>query len=219
MKEIKDYITNDYKALDIESTISDAQDFSQEFTFSKFPVTENGIYIGSISNEDIEAYESEKKISDYRYSLEGFYTRINTNWLDVLEIFAKNRTDILPVLDDTNLYVGYYELVDIVKFFHETPFLKEAGGIIVVRKSIIDYSVSQIAQIIESSDGKLLGLFISDADLEYVEITLKINLGPMNEILQTFRRYNYEIISEHQEDSYINSLKERSDYLAKYLNI
>jgi hypothetical protein len=52
-----------------------------------------------------------------------------------------------------------------------------------------------------------------------VEITLKITLGAMNEIIQTFRRYNYEIISEHQEDNYINNLKERSDYLDKYLNI
>jgi hypothetical protein len=39
----------------------------------------------------------------------------------------------------------------------------------------------------------------------------------MNEIIQTFRN-NYEIISEHQ-DNYINNLKERSDYLDKYLNI
>jgi hypothetical protein len=46
---------------------------------------------------------------------------------------------------------------------------------------------------------------------------MKISLGAINEIIQSFRRYNYEIISEHQEDNYINSLKERSDYLDKYL--
>ena len=44
-------------------------------------------------------------------------------------------------------------------------------------------------------------------------------MGAINEIIQTFRRYNYEIISEHQEDAYIENLKERSDYLDKYLNI
>jgi hypothetical protein len=48
---------------------------------------------------------------------------------------------------------------------------------------------------------------------------MKISLGAINEIIQSFRRYNYEIISEHQEDNYINSLKERSDYLDKYLNM
>jgi hypothetical protein len=64
-----------------------------------------------------------------------------------------------------------------------------------------------------------LGLFVSDSDIESIEITIKISLGAMNEIIQTFRRYNYEIVSEHQEDNYINNLKERSDYLDKYLNI
>jgi hypothetical protein len=64
-----------------------------------------------------------------------------------------------------------------------------------------------------------LGLFISESSIDSIEITLKITLGAMNEIIQTFRRYNYEIISEHQEDNYINNLKERSDYLDKYLNI
>jgi hypothetical protein len=44
-------------------------------------------------------------------------------------------------------------------------------------------------------------------------------LGGLNEIIQTFRRYNYTIVSEHNDDSYINNLKERSDYLDRYLNI
>jgi hypothetical protein len=88
----------------------------------------------------------------------------------------------------------------------------------VVRKGVLDYSMSQI-KIVESNNGKLLGLFISESSIDSIEITLKITLGAMNEIIQTFRRYNYEIISEHQEDNYINNLKERSDYLDKYLNI
>jgi hypothetical protein len=72
---------------------------------------------------------------------------------------------------------------------------------------------------VESNNGKLLGLFVSSSDVETIEVTLKINIGPINEIIQTFRRYDYEIISEHHEDNYINTLKERSDYLDKYLNI
>ncbi|MFY7739856.1 MAG: acetoin utilization protein acuB, partial [Flavobacterium sp.] len=56
-------------------------------------------------------------------------------------------------------------------------------------------------------------------DVESVQITIKIALGSMNDIIQTFRRYNYEIVSEHHEDNYLNSLRERSDYLDKYLNI
>nr|WP_314897641.1 CBS domain-containing protein [uncultured Flavobacterium sp.] len=219
MTEITNYITNDFKAIDSQETIAVVQDFFNELHFSHFPVVEEGIYIGSIVSDDIETFDRDKKVIDYRFTLEGFFTRTNTIWLDVLEIFAKNHTNLVPVLDENNKYVGYYEIEDIMKFFHETPFLKEPGGIIVVKKPILDYSMSQITQIVESNNGKLLGLFISDADVESVQVTMKISLGAMNEIIQTFRRYNYEIISEHQEDNYINNLKERSDYLDKYLNI
>lgn len=219
MTEITDYITNDYKAIDSQQTIADVQDFFLDVPYSHFSVLNEGIYIGSIAADDVETFDIDKKVADYKYTLEGFFARKNMIWLDVLEVFAKNHTNIVPVLDEENSYVGYYELEDIVKFFHETPFLKEQGGIIVVKKSLIDYSMSQIAQIVESNNGKLLGLFVSEADVESVQITIKIALGSMNDIIQTFRRYNYEIVSEHHEDNYLNSLKERSDYLDKYLNI
>lgn len=219
MTEITDYITNDYKALDSQETIADVQDFFRDVPFSHFSVLNEGIYIGSIAADDIDTFDSDKKVADYKYALEGFFARNNMIWLDVLEVFAKNHTNVVPVLNEENAYLGYYELEDIVKFFHETPFLREQGGIIVVKKSMQDYSMSQIAQIVESNNGKLLGLFVSEADVENVQITIKIALGGMNDIIQTFRRYNYEIVSEHHEDNYLNNLKERSEYLDKYLSM
>ena len=219
MTDIKEYISNDLKPLDSQETIENIQDFFAELTFSHFPIVEESIYIGSVSAEDIETFDGHKKIAEYRYTFESFFARTNMVWLDVLEVFAKHNTNLVPVLDEMNNYVGYYEIQDVMKFFNETPFLKEQGGIIVIKKGVLDFSMSQITQIVESNNGKILGLFISDATVDSVEITIKIALGAMNEIIQTFRRYNYEIISEHQEDTYINSLKERSDYLDKYLNI
>ena len=219
MTEIKDYINSDFKAINSTDTVVEVQDFFHELTFSHFPVLEDGVYMGCIALDDVDTFDADKKITDYRYTLEPFFARSTMMWLDVLEVFAKNHSNVVPVLDENNLYVGYYELEDIIKFFHETPFLKEPGGIIVVQKAVIDYSMSQITQIVESNNGRLLGLFISEANAESVQITIKISLGAMNDIIQTFRRYNYEIISEHQEDAYITNLKERSDYLDKYLNM
>ena len=219
MTEITNYITNDFRAIDSQETITAAQDFFNELNFSNFPVVEEGIFIGSLAADDLETFDNDKKVGDYKYTLEHFFARTNMIWLDVLEVFAKNQTNIVPVLDENNKYVGYYEIGDIMKFFHETPFLQESGGIIVVQKKTIEYSMGEITQIIESNNGKILGLFVSESDLKNTQVTIKISLGVMNEIIQSFRRYNYEIISEHFEDNYINTLKERSDYLDKYLNI
>jgi predicted transcriptional regulator len=217
--DITNYITNDFKAINIQESMVKVKDFFDDVNYSHFPVVEDGIYIGSISAQDSETFDDAKKVVDYKYTLESFFTRSDALWLEVLEVFAKNHSNLIPVLDSDNNYVGYYEIDDIMTFFHQTPFLKEQGRIIKIKKGILDYSMSQITQIVESNNGKLLGLFVSESDVNTIEVTLKISLGAINEIIQTFRRYNYEITSEHQEDDYINNLKERSDYLDRYLNI
>ncbi|HSD14784.1 MAG TPA: CBS domain-containing protein [Flavobacterium sp.] len=219
MSEITEYINNEVEPILIEDTIETVQDLFLEFPYSHFPVLEEGVYIGCASAEDVELLDSDRKIGEFRYTFERFFARDTMPWLDLLEIFAKNETNVVPVLDANNTYIGYYEIADVIKCFHETPFLKEDGGILVVQKGIKEYSMSEIAQIVESNNAKLLGLFISYNDMEKVQVTLKLSLGGINEIIQTFRRYNYEIISEHQEDAYLNNLKDRSDYLDKYLNI
>ena len=148
MTEISDYITNDYKAIDSHETIAEVQNFFEEVSFSHFSVLNEGIYMGCIASDDVETFDDDKKVDDYKYTLEGFFARKNMIWLDVLEVFAKNHSNIVPVLGEDNAYLGYYELEDIVKFFHETPFLKEQGAVIVVEKNAIDYSMGQITQII-----------------------------------------------------------------------
>jgi hypothetical protein len=47
----------------------------------------------------------------------------------------------------------------------------------IVRKPLLDYSMSQITQIVESNNGKLLGLFISEADADSVEVDDENNFG------------------------------------------
>ena len=219
MNEISEYISNDFKAIDSQETIAEVQLFFDEVAFSHFSVLKEGVYVGCIAADDVETFDFDKKVSDYKYTLEGFFARTTMNWLDVLEVFAKNHSNIVPVLDENNSYLGYYELEDVLKFLYETPFLKDQGAIIVVEKNAVDYSIGQITKIVESNNGKLLGLFISNASADKVQVTVKIAMGPKNDIIQTFRRYNYDIVSEHEEDNYINNLKERSEYLDKYLNI
>lgn len=219
MHNLIDYINFDIKPLETSQKIAEAQDLFSELPYTHFPVSENGIYVGCINSEDALSIDEASVIGENKFNFDRFFVRNSMIWLDVLEEFGKNDCNIMPVLNEKNTYIGYYELKDVLKFFQESPFLKEEGGIIVVQKPKLDYSISQITQIVEGNGGKLLGLFISNINENRVEITIKISQSYMNEIIQGFRRYEYEIISEHQEDSYLENLKERSDYLDKYLNM
>ena len=54
---------------------------------------------------------------------------------------------------------------------------------------------------------------------DVAQITIKIGDSNINNIVQTFRRYSYNIVSEHQEDTFLTNMKERTQYLKKYLDI
>ena len=218
--KLSEYIINDIKPLSNTSTISDLQLLFNQLTFSHIPIQdENDTFLGSFSETDAHCFESDKPLSEYQYAIEDFFVRDTTLWLDVLEAFARNSANIMPVLNHKNVYLGYYELNDIISLFGESPFFIDPGGILVIEKGINDYSFSEISQIVESNNGKLLGAFVSKMNTDLIQVTLKIGNAGLNDIIQTFRRYSYNIVSGHEEDSYIESLKDRSDYLNKYLNM
>ncbi|MCA0133416.1 CBS domain-containing protein [Winogradskyella alexanderae] len=217
--QLKEYIINDIQPLELTDKISDLQLLFNQLTYSHIPIQKEGVYMGCISETDAHCFDSAISIMDCNYAIEGFFVRDSTNWLDVLEAFAQNDSNIMPVLGADNSYLGYYELNDIIHLFNETPFFSEPGGIIIVEKGINDYSFSEISQIVESNDAKILGAFISKMDGDLVRITIKIANASLNEVIQTFRRYSYNIVSGHEDDTYLESLKERSKYLDKYLNM
>ena len=216
---MEEYVLNDVAIRHFSDKIGDLQNDFNQLTYSHLPVENNGIYMGCISENDIRCFDAEKSIEDYQYALEGFFVRDTDYWLDILESFAQNNSNILPVLDSENEYLGYVELNEIMGIFNETPFLNEAGNIIVVEKGFKDYSLSEISQIIESSNVHLLGLFVSKIENDLAQITIKINPTGINEVIQSLRRYGYNIISQHQEDAFNKNLRDRSKYLDKYLNI
>lgn len=219
MMNLKQYLINDIKPLKSDTSIRDLQLFFNQLTYSHVPIEQDGAFIGCFSETDAHCFDSQKTIDDYKYALEGFYVREKTNWLDVLEAFAQNSCNIMPVLNDENNYLGYYELNDIIGLFNETPFFSEPGGILIIEKGLNDFSFSEVSQIVESHNGKLLGCFISKIENDLAQITLKISNSSINDILQSFRRYSYNVVSGHEGDTYLENLKERSEYLNKYLNI
>lgn len=216
---IDQYIINDVTPLDIHSQMSKAQAIFSQLTYSHLPIVDKGLYLGCLSENDAHCFESNQILEEVKYSFAAFHVKEDTHWLDILEAFAQHQCNIMPVLSQDNDYLGYLELKDIMEFFNDAPFMYESGAVVVVQKGSTDYSFSEISQIVESNDSKIFGCFVSAYKDHMSEITLKLSPQNLNRVLQTFRRYSYEIVSAAEEDSFLDSLKERSDYLNKYLNM
>lgn len=217
--QIQNHILTNIQVFEVGESLKKVIKFFKDNTYSHVAVAEKGRYLGVLNEADLETFEEGKRIEDYRYNLESFFVRKDTNWLDALETFARNEANLLPVLGLDEDVLGYYNVTDVVSVFIDTPFFTEPGGILIVEKGIKDYSFSEIAQIVESNNTRFIGGFITDIHNDVVQVTIKIGASNMNEIQQTFRRYNYNILFGTDDDQFLEDLKQRSDYLDKYLNV
>ncbi|WP_299160333.1 CBS domain-containing protein [uncultured Tenacibaculum sp.] len=217
---INDFILTEIKALTLKSTVKRAQKLCENLPITHIPIVENGKLIGCLPEGDIQIIEDQShSLSEYSYLLDLFYTNEKATLLDLIVLFADNDSNLIPVLNKEMNYIGYYELNDILDAFADSPFLHNESDTLIINKSKNDYSMSQIAQIIETNNGKLLGFYISSENQDNVQITLKIISEEINEIIQTFRRYDYNVVTQHEDDFYLEELKDRAAYLRKYLNM
>ncbi len=215
---ITEYILNDFQPLTLQSSVKEALELFKTYPITHIPIVKNKVYIGSISQSDILTIDKpDELLIEQQDFLEIFQVNSEESIIELLNIFANNDTNILPAIIKQE-YIGYLELNDILDVFSQSPFLNSDGFILILQKNNKEYSMSEIAQIVESNNGTLLGSYISNNLGDKTELTLKISSQEINEIIQSFRRYNYTIITEHRDDFYLEELKNRSDYLQKYLN-
>ena len=216
---IQSRINNTLPVFEVYEPLDQVIQFFTQSTFSHVAITSEGKFLGVLAEKDLVTFEPKKKIEDYRYNLEVFATNEDATWMDVLEIFTRKEANLLPVLTIDGEVLGYYELNNIITMIIDIPFFAEPGSLLVVAKGITDYSFSEIAQIVESNNAKLFGAFITGQRNDLIQITLKLSSGSLNEVIQTFRRYNYSILFGGKDDQFLEDLKQRSNYLDKYLNV
>jgi Mg/Co/Ni transporter MgtE len=218
--KIKDYIVNDFRPIALETTISKLFSTIHAYPFSHYIICENDKLLGLIAKEDLlSASNTEATVRDLSFDIQHFFTRLPDTLYELINVFAQHESNIIPLIDEENNYLGYFELNEILLLCSVTPFFKNDTTTLVVEKNNNDYSISELAQIIESNKLRLLGIFVSSITKDTTQITLRIDTENANEVIQSLRRYEYRVLSSNKDDFLLEQMKERADYLQKYLEI
>ena len=96
---LNQFIINDLTPTGPDTLVGELHDVFKGLTYSHIPVLKEGLYLGCLSETDVFCFEPSDKVNVVMYAIEGFYVRNFTAWLTVLEAFAKNDSNIMPVLD------------------------------------------------------------------------------------------------------------------------
>ena len=193
------------------------------FRVSHLPIVNNKEFLGLISDKDIyDLNMAEEPIGNHNLSLFSPYVTCDQHVYEVMEIASELNLTVIPVLDpEENAYLGSITMNDLMYGFADISALKQPGGIIVLEINEHDYSLTEISQIVESNDAKILSCYItSSVNTTRMEVTLKINRKDLTSIIQTFIRYNYVIKASFMDENDLNSIyQHRYESFMKYISI
>lgn len=217
----KELITEEIPPLVHTDTGEKALNWMEEFKVSHLPVLKNGNFVGVVSEADVlDKLEVDEILDKLFQHLPRPYVLDTDHIYQVLSKISEFKLSLIPILDYEENYLGCTSVHHLITLIANTGSIKENGGILVLEMAKSDYSMAQIAQIVESNDARILSSYImSSADSTNIEVTLKINKIELDRIIRTFERYDYVIKASFQKSSYNDDLKFRYDALMNYLNM
>lgn len=199
-----------------------ALNWMEIFRVSHLPIVNNKEFLGLISDTDIyDLNLADEPIGNHSLSLFSPYVTADQHIYEVIELVHRLKLTVVPVLDEHKSYLGLITSNDLIKYFAELAAVDNPGGIIVLELHQNDYSLTQIAQIVESNDAKILSLYIhSPQESVKLEVIIKVNRTDLSSVIQTFERFNYEIKASYMDDEELDSLiNNRYEEFMKYLSI
>ena len=214
-------ITDEVPPLKLTDTGKKVIDWMEDMRVSHLPVVKKREFLGMVSYTDILDLNKPKETLDHlRVSMIKAYVRENYHIFDVLKAISNYNVIAMAVFDAENNYMGVITGDSIIKKIAEMPFVNEPGGIIILEMNVKDYLLSQIAQIVEGNDAKILNMHINaHHDTTKMEVTLKVNKEDLSGLLQTFARYNYTVKATFHQNQFNDDVKKRFDEFIHFLNI
>ena len=218
----KDLISEVIPALKTSDLGQVALNWMEIFRISHLPIVNNQEFLGLISDTDIyDMNQPDEPIGNHSLTLYKPYVTTEQHIFEVIGLASRLKLSVVPVLDSKNHYKGVITANDLIRHIAGISSMDQPGGIIVLEMIERDYSLSQIAQIVEGNNVKVLSLYVtSSPGSTKLEVTLKVNTGDLVSVIRTFERYNYEVKTwVTDNDSMDRFYSERFDLLMKYLNI
>ncbi len=216
----KDIMVFDLNVVAPTDSVETVLIWMDEAKVSQLPLVELGNFQGLVFEEDLLAANGNLLIKDLKTMRPIAYIKETQHYYDVIKLLAETGLSMVPVINEEKKYLGSISLREVLRALGGTATMSEPGAVIVIEVRQRDYSLLQIANIVEGNDCKILSSYITSyKDSEFMDVTLKLNKSNIDGVLQTFERYNYKIKESFQESNYQDVLRRRYDELMNFINM
>jgi acetoin utilization protein AcuB len=217
---VQELIDISIKTLDPKQTVQDALDSIQDQLLQNVLVREENQLLGILSEDQLLDADPENVLEKLLQNLPPVVSiQYNSSEIEAFRLMSEHKLELLPVVDEEKNYLGSISMRK--AFFHLAVRLNpsSARGIIVLKVHHLNYQLSQIAQITESGDARIFSVQVQDAqDNKSLLVTILTDKEDLDGVIQTFRRYEYDVVATFYQSIDKYRLQERYNSLMRYLN-
>lgn len=218
----RDLISDVLPALKTSDTGTQALNLMELFRVKHLPIVNHQQFLGLISDQDIlDLNNPDEAIGNHKLSLIKPFVSGTQHIYEVIEVVSRLKLTLVPVLSEESNFLGVVTQDDLTREFANLSAMQHPGGIIVLEMNDNDYTLSEISNIVESNNAKVLSLYVSNIPKSRkLSVTLKLNTTDTSSVLETFNRYNYHIAASYMiSDDVDEFYQDRFDEFLNYLNV
>ncbi len=205
------------------NTGNSARNRMMEFGIDKLPVVRelDNLYLGMISELTLmDMNFRDDEIATLELDVDINTLREGEHLFDIVKKMSEQQTRVLPVVDENDKYIGVVRHEEVIESLIKLNAFKDPGGILVLEMNTIDYSLLEVAQIVESEGAKILASYVEvQPGTKKLSLTLKLNKIELATIIATFERYDYVVLASYQEKGNEEFLQDRYESFLHYLNV
>lgn len=217
-----EFINNLIPPLKMTDNAKKALAWMEEIRQDVLPVVDEGIFKGLVSDDLIYTLNNpELKIADISPESVACFVYQDKHIYDVIRVAAEHQSNMVAVLDREQQYQGVITMEDAISAFAESLSIQSQGAVVVLSMFMTDYSMYEIARVIESENAKILSSFISVDPLDdsKIKVTLKLDKTELRHIKATLERFGYRILDHYQEEQEQSNEQDRIGNLLRFLDL
>lgn len=206
-----------------DDTIRQVLEHMQRFNLLHLPVVKDRNYLGTVARMYLDQIDNkEDSLAQHLPQLPLLKENVHAkqHFFDVIDLMNSLRMTAVPVLDDDQKYLGAVSAAEVLTALQNLSASDEPGFIVVLSMQKLDYSLTEIAGIVESNNARIVSLYMSPGDdSRSIYVNLKINGEVSGPVVLSFQRYGYDIAYVFSNAQEASDTQDRYDALMHYLNI
>ena len=211
-----------FEPLQGTDVVSEVKSRMQKMGVKRLPVVDPTTQklIGQLSADRLPDGESDAVVADLELD-EAVKIYEGQHIFEAVRLMLQYELQFLPLVDDEWTFLGMISKQQVLQALSRMLNLAEEGSVVTVELEPIDFSISELVQIVETEGAKILGLTVEtpDSTQQTFHVSLKLNMKDISRVTAALKRYDYDVIVESENTVFGKDLEHRADELLKYIDM